>query len=87
MNSGDTREVRLRFSPHITGWIAEMRWHREEKKQIDQQGRLCLTIPVADFREIKREILKYGADVQVLEPSELREELKREIKKMALIYR
>jgi predicted DNA-binding transcriptional regulator YafY len=51
-----------------------------------KSGRLNLTIPVADFREIKREILKYGSQVEVLSPKALRTDIKKEIEKMRKIY-
>jgi len=36
---------------------------------------------------VKREILKYGSQVEVLSPAKLREEVKKEINKMGKIYR
>jgi len=38
-------------------------------------------------REIKREILKYGSQVEVLSPQALREEVKEEIEKMNELYK
>jgi predicted DNA-binding transcriptional regulator YafY len=79
-------EVCLRFSPDISTWIAEQAWHPAQKTHTEKDGRLCLTIPVSDFREIKREILKYGSQVEVLSPKALRTEIKKEIEKMRRIY-
>jgi predicted DNA-binding transcriptional regulator YafY len=45
------------------------------------------SIPVADFREIKHEILKYGSQVEVFSPVTLRNEIKKEIEKMKKVYR
>jgi predicted DNA-binding transcriptional regulator YafY len=82
----ETNEVCLRFSPDISTWIAEQAWHPAQKTCTEKDGRLCLSIPVADFREIKREILKYGSQVEVLSPKALRTEIKKEIEKMKNIY-
>ena len=41
---------------------------------------------MSDFREVKMEILQFGADVEVLEPDELREEVREEIKKMVKLH-
>lgn len=82
-----TISVCLRFAADIAPWIAEQSWHPAQKAQTEKDGRLCLTIPVADFREIKREILKYGAQVEVVSPKTLREEVKKEIGKMKKVYR
>jgi predicted DNA-binding transcriptional regulator YafY len=47
---------------------------------------LELRLPVADFREIKIKILQFGADVTVMEPEALREEIEMEVRKMAAVY-
>ncbi len=86
MNSAETVEVCLRFAPDIAPWITEQVWHPAQQIRREADGCLRLTFPVADFREIKREILKYGSQVEVLEPKALRDEVKREIKKMGKIY-
>lgn len=82
----ESREVCLCFSKDVSTWIAEQAWHPAQTTFIRKDGRLCLTIPVADFREIKREILKYGSQVEVISPKSLSEEIKQEIKKMRRIY-
>jgi predicted DNA-binding transcriptional regulator YafY len=81
-----SRDVCLRFTAEIAPWIAEQSWHPKQIIRIEKNGRLLLTIPVADFREIKREILRYGAQVEVVSPKALREEVKKEIQKMKIIY-
>jgi predicted DNA-binding transcriptional regulator YafY len=43
-------------------------------------------IIVTDFRQVKLKILQFGADVEVMKPEELREEVKNEIEKMTKIY-
>jgi predicted DNA-binding transcriptional regulator YafY len=86
MSSAESIEVCLCFSPEITPWVSEQVWHPAQKMQQGADGALRLTFPVADFREIKREILKYGAQVEVIAPETLREEVKKEIEKMKIIY-
>jgi len=80
------QNVCLRFAKDIAPWIAEQSWHPSQKAKIDKDGRLQLTIPVADLREIKREILRFGAQVEVISPAALRDEVKKEIGKMKNIY-
>jgi len=81
------KSVCLCFSKDVSSWIAEQIWHPAQKISIKKDGRLCLTIPVADFREIKREILRHGAQVEVVSPPALRNEIKKEIEKMKKVYR
>jgi predicted DNA-binding transcriptional regulator YafY len=83
----ETKEVCLCFSKEVSSWIAEQAWHPAQKTFIKKDGRLCLTIPVSDFREIKREILKYGSQVEVVSPKALRTEIKKEIEKMRKVYK
>jgi len=80
------QSVCLRFAADIAPWIAEQRWHAAQKTRMEKDGRLSLTIPVADFREIKREILRYGSQVEVMSPAALRQDVKKEIEKMRKVY-
>jgi predicted DNA-binding transcriptional regulator YafY len=82
-----TQKVCLRFAADIAPWIAEQSWHPRQQTKMEKDGRLCLTIPVADFREVKREILRYGAQVEVVSPVALRKELKNEIENMRKVYK
>ena len=87
MTGAETFDVSLRFSASVSPWLAEQVWHPAQRLRWEDDNTLCLTFPVADFREVKREILKYGAQVEVLTPTGLREEVRREIEKMGDMYR
>lgn len=86
MSGSESIEVCLRFSPEIADWISEQVWHSDQEIYPNEDKSICLKFPVADLREIRREILKYGANVEVLSPLQLRDEIKSEIKKMRRIY-
>jgi predicted DNA-binding transcriptional regulator YafY len=49
-------------------------------------GSLILRFVVTDFREVKLRILQYGADVEVLAPEALRDEVRKEIGRMVTLY-
>jgi proteasome accessory factor C len=86
--AGDSKTtVELRFSPAISPLIAEQEWHEAQEVATNPDGRLRLRFPVPSFVEIIREILKYGADVEVVEPARLRAMVKDEIRRMAKLYR
>ena len=76
----------LRFSPLKSRWIAGQIWHKDQKVKFLKDGSLELTFPVASFAEIKMEILKHGAGVEVIKPKALRDIIKEEAKKIAKIY-
>jgi predicted DNA-binding transcriptional regulator YafY len=85
--AGEERyEVCLRFSKDASPWVAEQVWHPGQEAEHRDDGTLCLKFLVADLREVKREVLRHGAEVEVLEPEELREAVKAEIARMRGVY-
>lgn len=80
-------EVALRFRPALAARVSEQIWHDSQQMSMDDDGSLELTFPVAGFEEVVREILKYGADVEVVAPEDLREMVREEIQRMTKIYR
>ncbi|MFQ5936140.1 MAG: helix-turn-helix transcriptional regulator [Acidiferrobacterales bacterium] len=69
----NTQVATLRFSPTRSRWVATERWHPEQRGAFDAQGRYVLEIPYTDDLELVMDILKYGSDVEVLEPTSLRD--------------
>lgn len=82
-----TFSITLRFSPFRSRWIREQHWHPRQEITEHPDGGLTLTLPAADFREIKMKILQFGADCEVLAPRSLRREIQTDIAKMAGIYK
>jgi predicted DNA-binding transcriptional regulator YafY len=80
------KEVTLRFSPLKTKWVKSQIWHKDQKQKLLKDGSLELSFPVASFREVMMEILKHGADVEVIKPKALRDLIKEEAKEIAKIY-
>lgn len=78
--------VTLQFNPRRARWVREQWWHPRQQIQEQLDGGLTLSFPVADFREVKLEILRFGADCEVLAPEALRQEVAAEIGRMAKIY-
>ena len=76
----------LRFSPQLARWVSHERWHPDQTSEYDQQGRYILTIPYSQDTELQMDILKYGADVEVLEPADLRAKIIHKISTMKHIY-
>ncbi len=83
----ETTPVTLRFTPFRARWIREQQWHPFQAFRELPGGALELTLPAADFREIKMRILQFGADCEVVTPEALRDELRAEIAGMAAIYK
>jgi len=82
----DIREVRLRFTPERALWAKGRVWHPSQQETELPDGSLEISFPVADFSEIKMEILKHGAGVEVIEPKALREMVLEEARNLCRIY-
>jgi proteasome accessory factor C len=62
----------LRFTAERARWVAEERWHPEQSGAWLADGRFELRLPYADPRELAADALRYGPDVEVVAPTELR---------------
>jgi predicted DNA-binding transcriptional regulator YafY len=81
-----TRTVTLRFTPETAKWIEDHIWHKNQKKKLLEDGSLELSLQVADLSEIRREILKFGSGVEVLEPEDLRQRVVNEAENILKLY-
>ena len=71
--SGKTLEwAQLRFTPEAARWVAAQSWHPNQRARFEPDGSYVLEVPYAHDRELLMEILKHGADVEVLAPDSLR---------------
>ncbi|NUO83424.1 WYL domain-containing transcriptional regulator [candidate division KSB1 bacterium] len=83
---GSPQEVILKFSPQQARWMREKAWHQTEQKISNADGSLLLKMFVPVTSELKRWVMQYGADVEVLGPEELRDMVKREVEALAERY-
>ena len=67
----------LRFSPQAARWAAAQTWHPQQRARAEADGHWTLELPYADDRELLMDILRYGADVEVLGPPAYREAMRR----------
>lgn len=65
----------LRFNKDIARWVADEQWHPQQNGQYELDGSYTLEIPYGDPRELIMDILKYGANVEVVSPPLLRKEI------------
>lgn len=71
----DVMWATLRFTPRQARWTSAEIWHPEQRSMHDDQGRYILELPYSDSSELVMDILKYGAEVEVLSPIALRQEI------------
>ena len=85
--AGKKAEIaKLRFTPKRSRWVAKEQWHPQQKGSFDAEGRYVLEVPYTDQRELIMDILKYGSDVEVLEPASLREQVTESLRTAASQY-
>jgi proteasome accessory factor B len=68
-------EVVLRFSPDVAARVQEARWHPSQRVEIEADGSLLWRATVAGTIEIRLWVLSWGADVEVLAPTTLRDDV------------
>jgi predicted DNA-binding transcriptional regulator YafY len=61
----------LKFTPEAARWVSAQQWHPKQRVRVEKDG-YFLELPYSEDRELVMEILKYGADVEVLSPMPLR---------------
>ncbi|NOT13286.1 MAG: WYL domain-containing protein [Methylococcaceae bacterium] len=85
--SGEPEHVAiLNFSSIRARWVADEQWHPKQKSQWLEDGRFQLQIPFKHDQELLMDILKYGADVEVVAPASLVAAIKSKVWKMMELY-
>lgn len=82
-----TQWAELRFTPHRARWVAQEQWHPSQSSRFDEDGYYLLRIPYSQEQELVMDILKYGADVEVLKPHVLRQRVMETVMQMGSLYR
>lgn len=76
----------LRFTATAGRWVSAQVWHPKQRGRLEKDGSYILEVPYSDDRELVMEILKHGADVEVLEPAALRKRVSEAIGEAARPY-
>lgn len=82
----DLQTAKLRFTPERARWVAQEAWHPKQHGRYAADGSWLLDLPYADHRELIMDILKFGADVEVLGPASLRQRVKDAALQIAALY-
>ena len=69
--------AKLRFTKERARWVERETWHPQQESHTEADGSYVLSVPYSDDREILGDIMRFGADVQVLEPKELRSKVQK----------
>jgi len=83
---GDTQDAVLLFGAERARWVSREVWHPKQDGKLQLDGTYLLRFPYAQEPELVMDILKYGADVQVLAPDSLREAVAAKLRAAAALY-
>lgn len=86
--SGDVLQwAKLKFNAERARWVAYEQWHPRQRGTMGTDGSYVLEIPYTDDRELLMDILKYGPDVEVIAPMQLRARVRDQILQANHIYK
>ncbi len=75
-----TATATVDFSAKIGQWVSKEQWHPQQKSEWLPNGHYRLTIPYNNPTELILDIMRYGAEVEVISPVSLREQVKAQLK-------
>lgn len=76
----------LRFEPQVARWVCREVWHSKQTQHIEATGHLVLSVPYSEDYELTMDILRYGANVEVLAPDHLRHHVEEQLRAAANRY-
>lgn len=62
------------FSAKAARWVADEHWHSKQEGRFLADGRYQLKLPYSNARELLMDVLRYGADAEIVEPESLRQQ-------------
>lgn len=79
---GPQIDVELLFDKATAAWAKDRTWHSSQVTKVLKNGRMRMTLTVADSRELVGWILSFGSGVKVVRPEALRTGVKQEASKI-----
>jgi predicted DNA-binding transcriptional regulator YafY len=85
--SGDHPVIyRIRLNAKAARWVQEEPWHAEQQLEPCQDGSSILAVPAYHPMEVIPQVLRMGADAELLEPAAARDLIASQISQMASVY-
>lgn len=85
-NDSKPQKIELKFDKEINTYILERTWHVNQKCKQDKDGTVYLSFMSNQLQETLHWVMSFGSSVQVLNPPELVEMVKEEVKKLKKMY-
>ncbi len=84
-NEAPDQKIELLFDRSINTYILERTWHKNQECHQNEDGSVYLSFESNQMQEILHWVLHFGSSVQILNPPELKERYKDELKKMLAV--
>jgi len=85
--SDDEIKVKIRFNIRVADYVRERTWHPSQKIVECETGDVVLSLTVNHLLELKRWILSWGGDAQVLEPNYFARDIMEAVNDTAALYK
>jgi predicted DNA-binding transcriptional regulator YafY len=82
----DPIKVKIWFSPDMARYIKERKWSKTQKIKNQKDGSIILTMKTSGRWDLKKWVLSYGGEARVLEPEDLRKEIRDELTSTLKLY-
>jgi predicted DNA-binding transcriptional regulator YafY len=76
----------LLFSADAAQWVQKEEWHPQQKVQMQPDGRLQMELPFVDQTELLMDVMRFGPDVELMQPANLRQALIEKLQQAAARY-
>ena len=78
--------AKLRFSPLRAKWASAERWHPRQRSRMLDDGSFLMEVPYSHPQELVMDVMRFGQEVEVLSPPQLREAVKTGLEAALLAY-
>ena len=83
----DPVAVKIHICAKQAPYIQERQWCKNQTIETLKDGSIILSMDTSGWFDVKKLILSFGADAELLEPADKRKEIKEAIKQMVSIYK
>lgn len=76
----------MKFTAKRAQWVSLEEWHPNQSSRREPDGSFILEVPYSNDEELVMDLMRYGSDVEVLEPPELRKRVHAALCAAAKLY-
>ena len=84
--NGEKTKVSIKFAKNISDFIKDGKWHVSQQIEEQEDGAVVLNLYLNDTEEIKNWVMSLGKYAEIMEPQELRDEMKSEMEQIYKKY-